>query len=251
MGELNAFSYRPGRSGLHRLDARIKLLGLALVSLLSMGAGHLPLAMLSILLMAMAVNCGLSILRLAVELKYFFYLLLLVFTARALSTPGEVFWQWSVFSVTREGLQAGVLMCWRLATVIIMGLLLVISTRTSRITAAVRWYLRPIPVIDETRIALMMGLVVRFIPGLLRRASETADAQRARCVENRKNPVYRLRVLVIPLLRNVFLEADELVQAMEARGYTGRRTEPEFALQRSDWLALSGLALLSGALILF
>ena len=53
MGELNAFSFRPGRSGLHRLDARIKLLGLVLVSLLSMGAGYLPLAMLSILLMAL------------------------------------------------------------------------------------------------------------------------------------------------------------------------------------------------------
>lgn len=238
MADLNVFSYRPGRSRLHRLDARVKLLAVMLLSLLSLGAGSVPLSVISILLTVLAADCGLSLLRLARELKYFFLLLLLVFVARSLSTPGEVIWQWHVISMTREGLVAGVLVCWRLGTVIVAGLLLVISTRTAHITGAVRWYFRPVPFINETRLALMMGLVVRFIPGLLLRAGETADAQRARCVENRKNPVYRLRVLVIPLLRNTFLEAEQLVQAMEARGYTGRRTEPEFSMHPGDWIAL-------------
>ena len=238
MVELNIFSFRPGRSRLHRLDARVKLLALMLLSLLSLRAGSVFVAIFSILLAVLAADCGLSLLRLARELKYFFLLLLLVFAARSLSTPGEAIWQWHVISITREGVLAGVLICWRLGIVIIAGLLLVVSTRTSHITGAVRWYLRPVPFINEIRVALMMGLVVRFIPGLLLRAGETADAQRARCVENRKNPIYRLRVLVIPLLRNTFLEADELVRAMEARGYTGRRTEPEFSMHPGDWIAL-------------
>ncbi len=249
MADLNVFSFRPGRSCLHRLDARVKLLALMLVSLLSLGAGCVSLAALSILLIVLAADCGLSLFRLARELRYFFFLLLLVFAARSLSTPGEAIWQWHMISVTREGLSAGILMCWRLAIVIVTGLLLVIATRTSRITGAVRWYLGPIPFINETRVALMMGLVVRFIPGLLVRAGETADAQRARCVENRKNPIYRLRVLVIPLLRNTFLEAEELVQAMEARGYTGQRTEPEFTLHRGDWIALACLGFLTLVLL--
>ena len=249
MAELNVFSFHPDRSSLHRLDARVKLLALMLVSLLSLGAGSVSLAILAVLLIVLAADCGLSLFQLARELKYFFFLLLLVFVARSLSTPGETLWQWSVINITREGLLAGVLVCWRLAIVIVAGLLLVISTRTSHITGAVRWYLGPVPFIDETRVALMMGLVVRFIPGLLQRAGETADAQRARCVENRKNPVYRLRVLVIPLLRNAFLEAEELVQAMEARGYTGRRTEPEFAMRRGDWIALVCLGPLALALL--
>ncbi len=250
MAELTVFSFRPGRSHLHRLDARVKLLALMLVSLLSLGAGNISLAILAALLIALTVDCRLSLFRLARELKYFFFLLLLVFVARSLSTPGETICQWSVINITREGLLAGALVCWRLALVIIAGLLLVISTRTAHITGAVRWYLRPVPFIDETRVALMMGLVVRFIPGLLQRAGETADAQRARCVENRKNPIYRLRVLVIPLLRNTFLEAEELVQAMEARGYTGRRTEPEFTLGRGDGIALACLFFLALALII-
>ncbi len=250
MADLNVFSFRPGRSSLHGLDARVKLLALMLVSLLSLGAGSVSLAVLSVLLIVLAADCGLSLFRLARELNYFFLLLLLVFVSRSLSTPGESIWQWYVINVTREGFLAGLLVCWRLAIVIVAGLLLVISTRTSHITGAVRWTLKPVPFINETRVALMMGMVVRFIPGLLLRAGETADAQRARCVESRKNPIYRLRVLVIPFLRNTFLEAEELVQAMEARGYTGQRTEPEFTLHRGDWIALVCLGPLALALLL-
>jgi len=248
--ELNVFSFRPGWSRLHRLDARVKLLALMLLSLLSLGAGRVSLAVISILLTVLAADCGLSLLRLARELKYFFLLLLLVFAARSLSTPGETLWQWHVINITREGVLAGIRVCWRLGIVIVAGLLLVISTRTAHITGAVRWYLKPVPFINETRVALMMGLVVRFIPGLLLRAGETADAQRARCVENRKNPIYRLRVLVIPLLKNTFLEAEELVRAMEARGYTGRRTEPEFSMHPGDWIALILLLFISIIVIL-
>ena len=163
-------------SGLHGLDARVKLLGLVLSIFVSMVAGYLLLAVISILLIALVVDSNLPLFRLARALKYFFYLLALIFLARALSTPGQVLWQGSLFSITQEGLQAGTLMCWRLTLVIVMGLLLVNSTRISRITGAVRWYLRPIPGINETRIALMMGLVVRFIPDLLQRTADIAAA---------------------------------------------------------------------------
>jgi biotin transport system permease protein len=251
VAELNAFSFRPGRSCLHGLDARVKILGLMLISILSLKAGSISLALLTIILIVLAADCGLSISRLAGELRYFFLLLLLIFVARALSTPGETVWQVKALTVTREGLWAGMLVCWRLLIVIAGSLLLVISTRTSRITGAVQWYFKPVPFVNETRVALMMGLVVRFIPGLLLRAAETADAQRARCVENRKNPVYRMTVLVIPLLRNIFLQAEELVQAMQARGYTGRRTPPEFLMRRVDWTALAFIVILSFTLIFY
>lgn len=249
MGELSAFSFLSGQSSLHRLDARLKLLGLILISLLSLEAGGVSLSVLSLIMMILAADCGLALTRLATELRYFFFLLLLVFIARALSTPGEIVWQWRFIHITVAGVVSGLLICWRLLIIIVASLLLVHSTRISRITGAVRWYLRPIPFINETRVALMMGLVVRFIPGLLLRVNETADAQRARCVENRKNPIYRLRVLVIPWLKNTFLEADELVQAMQARGFTGQRTQPEFSLHRIDWIALALLICLATGLI--
>jgi energy-coupling factor transporter transmembrane protein EcfT len=58
--------------------------------------------------------------------------------------------------------------------------------------------------IPGKRIATMMSLTTRFVPVILNQANETAEAQRARGVENRKNPVYRLIRLGIPLIRRTF-----------------------------------------------
>jgi energy-coupling factor transporter transmembrane protein EcfT len=95
----------------------------------------------------------------------------------------------------------------------------------------------------------MMGLIVRFIPVILNQAKETAEAQRARCLENRKNPLYRLVRLGIPLIRGTFEQADRLIVAMEARCYTENRTDPALSASRKDWIALLVVILLSGWIV--
>jgi len=79
---------------------------------------------------------------------------------------------------------------------------------------------------------------MRFIPVILNQAKETAEAQRARGVENRKNPVYRLTKLGIPLIRRTFENADRLIVAMESRCYSENRTDPELMSTPRDWVAL-------------
>jgi energy-coupling factor transporter transmembrane protein EcfT len=81
-------------------------------------------------------------------------------------------------------------------------------------------------------------LIMRFIPVILDQAKETADAQRARGVENRKNPVYRLKKLGIPLMRRIFETAEKIAIAMEARCYSENRSDPELSATMRDWLAL-------------
>ncbi len=83
-----------------------------------------------------------------------------------------------------------------------------------------------------------MGLILRFVPVIFDQAKETIEAQRARCVQNRKNPVYRLIKLGFPLMRRTFERADDLVAAMEARGFTENRTDPELVVHQRDWIAL-------------
>jgi energy-coupling factor transporter transmembrane protein EcfT len=85
----------------------------------------------------------------------------------------------------------------------------------------------------------MLSLLVRFLPVILLRAGETADAQRARCVERRRNPAYRLRRFAVPLLRRVFLDADALAAAMDARCHTDHRSPPAFRFSRPDAVALA------------
>jgi energy-coupling factor transporter transmembrane protein EcfT len=102
----------------------------------------------------------------------------------------------------------------------------------------VQWFLKPVPLIPEQKVAVMMGLILRFVPVIFDQAKETLEAQRARCVQNRKNPVYRLIKLGFPLMRRTFERADDLVAAMEARGFTENRTDPELVSNQRDWIAL-------------
>lgn len=238
MADLTAFSFHPGASLLHKLDVRFKLIFLVLISLASLKAAPLALCLLTFIFLALIINTRLPVKVIIKELRYFLLLLLLVFVARSLTTPGSPMFQIKAVSITLEGVHGGILVCWRLVMIITIGLIFVSTTRPSEIKAAVEWFLNPVPFIPAKRVAIMMSLVMRFMPFILDQAKETADAQRARFVENRKNPLYRLRKFVIPLVRRTFERADNLALAMEARCYSEKRTDPGLASKRRDWIVL-------------
>jgi energy-coupling factor transporter transmembrane protein EcfT len=249
MAELTSFSYRAGRSIFHGLDARFKLLFLVLISLASLKAGLWAMLFLSGGLLWMLSDASLSLVAVLRELRYFLFLLVVVFAVRALATPGDAVFTFKLMTFTRQGLFDGVLVCWRLLLVVLLGLVLTATTRPAEIRAAVEWILKPIPLLPAKRIGTMMGLIMRFIPVILNQAKETAEAQRARGVENRKNPVYRLTKLGIPLIRRTFENADRLIVAMESRCYSENRTGPELMSTRRDWAALFVIIALSFLMI--
>jgi energy-coupling factor transporter transmembrane protein EcfT len=173
------------------------------------------------------------------ELRYFFILLLFIFIARSLSTPGFPVMAWKTVQLTQQGLYEGVLICWRLTVIVFFGLAFVSTTRTSEIKAAVEWILSPLPFVTAKRAATMISLTIRFLPMILNQAKETIEAQRARGIESRKNPYYRLTKFTVPLIRRIFLDAEKFILAMEARCYSDTRTGPSFSAQKRDWLILS------------
>jgi energy-coupling factor transporter transmembrane protein EcfT len=246
MAALTSFGFRPGTSLLHRLDVRFKLLFLILISFMSLSGDFLRLGLLSCLLTVLIVNSRLPLKSGLRGMRFFFILLLLVMGARMVITPGDPIIEIKFFSITRQGTLSGVLICWRLTIIVLLGFAFVFSTRSFEIKAAVQWFLKPFAFIPGKRIATMMGLTTRFIPVILNQANETAAAQRARCVENRKNPVYRLIRLGIPLIRRTFERADRLAIAMEARCYSENRTDPELCAARTDWIALVVMMLICG-----
>jgi biotin transport system permease protein len=238
MAELTVFGFRQGTSLLHQLDVRFKLIFLVLISFASLKAQVAGLSLLTLILVVALINVRVSLGSILRDLRYASILLIFIFVARALSTSGSAFVEFKIISVTREGLYEGALVCWRLVIVIITGLAFVLTTRPSEIKAAVAWILRPFPFVPAKRIATMMSLIVRFMPVIFQQAKETLDAQRARGVENRKNPVYRLVKLGIPILRRTFERADKLALAMEARCYSENRTDPRLSSGIKDWITL-------------
>lgn len=250
MAELNVLGFRAGNSTLHQLDVRFKLMFLVVISLSSLKAFVPSLSLLTLILMVALIHAGLPLRMALKDLRYVFLLLLFVFIARSLSVPGSSIVEFKAVSVTREGLYEGVIVCWRLVIVIMTGLSFVVTTRSSEIKAAVEWMLKPFPWIPAKRIATMMSLIVRFIPIIFEQSKKTAEAQRARGVENRKNPVYRLKMLGIPLMRRIFERADKLVLAMEARCYSENRTGALLSSGAKDWIAFVGVVCLCLVIVL-
>ena len=246
MAELTAFSFQPGTSLLHRLDVRFKILFLILTSLISLGGGFKGLAILSALVIALIVHCRLPLKPGLKELRFFLLLLLLILGARMLTTPGAALIEIKSFVVTGPGLISGVLVCWRLVVIAFLGFLFIFTTPSAGIKAAVQWFLRPAFFIPRVRIAMMMGLIARFIPVILNQARESVEAQRARCIEMRKNPIYRLMRLGVPVIRRTFEQADRLIVAMEARCYSENRTDPALSATPIDWIALIVVSVICG-----
>ncbi len=233
MGELTAIGFKPGQSLLHRLDPRTKQALLMGLSLMSLWGNLIFLTLFTVVMIFFFSAAGLPIGRLLREMRYFLIMLCLIFGVRVVTFTGG--WL-PTFSAELAG--DALIVCWRLMVVVFMGVLLMATTRTADIRAALVWYLKPLPAVDEKMTATMVGLVVRFLPVILFQAGEIADAQRARCIEKRKNPLVRFMKFTITLFRRIFSSADELVEAMQARCYNERRTLPELSFSWRDGMAM-------------
>ena len=145
MASLTAFHYQSGKTMFHLLDARFKLLLLAMTSITVLNASAWALVVLSVFLVVVCWHVHLPLLSAAKELRFFVILLLMVFMARVLSTPGDPLMQLGVLKFSRQGLVDGGMVCWRLLLVVVLGLGLVFTTRVSEIKRSVAWFSNQYP----------------------------------------------------------------------------------------------------------
>ncbi len=99
----------------------------------------------------------------------------------------------------------------------------------------------------------VLSASMQFVPVLIRRARNIRDAQRARGIPIEGGPrtLFHLPALVGPLLVQAFKFADELAEAMEARGFgiSGRRFRFEPRFRWVDWMVVGiSLAVLTAGL---
>jgi biotin transport system permease protein len=240
MAELTTIGFRPGRSLCHRLDPRTKQALLMILGAASLWGKLAFLALLTTVVMALLHTAGVGLGRLIRDIRYFLFFLFFIFAVRTLAFKGG----W-IPVVAAESAADAAIVCWRLLLVVCMGMLLMATTRTADIRAALVWFLKPIPIVNEKMAGTMVGLVVRFLPLILFQGREIADAQRARGIDRRKNPLIRFMRFTIALFRRIFLSADELVAAMQARCYSEQRTLPSLSFARRDGLAMTAAILLS------
>lgn len=223
MAELIDFRYHGRPTFLHGIDPRVKLAGMAVLSVTTLAFGPAGMALASALVGAGALSIRRLAWRLFFRLKLFWLILLGVVLARAMTTPGDLVFKWHFIAASYTGLIDGLMISWRLLLIVYLSLLVTVTTPAHEIRAAVHWYLHPIPFVKGQTISDMIMLLIRFMPLILIRSQLISDAQKARSVSCRKNPLYRIRVFSMSLLRQTFLESEQLSYALAARCYDTQR----------------------------
>lgn len=244
MADMNIFSFRSGNTALHCLDVRYKAVLVCMVSLALLKSGFAGCFVCFLVLSWLVFATGISFMHLLGQLKWFIVLLAVMFAVRSLTVPGTpVFGFWDIV-VTREGMTRGALVAMRFFLVMMTGLLFSATTRPADLKSAAQWFLKPVPFVPEKRVAIMISLFLRFLPLILTQGRQVSDAVNARCGNLNKNPVRRIRYLVLPLLKKTFQAADSLCLAMDARCYSEDRTDPVFKTGGKEMVFLmSGLCL--------
>ncbi|MCL0090234.1 energy-coupling factor transporter transmembrane protein EcfT [Dehalococcoidia bacterium] len=243
--------YTPGSSVIHRLDPRVKIVAIMLLSITVLRADAFIAIAITILIAGITFIARLSpshLLRAVKPLAIFF---VLIFLMHLFFTPGAPI---PLPLATYEGLYRGVLLTWRFVFLILSAAILTMTTTPSELMSGIERLLRPLrPLgISSHDAAVMVSMVLRFVPTLLQELDQIREAQMARGADfkagNLLARMKRISSLVIPLVRNSILRAEELAIGMEGRGYhRGPRTYMrELRMTPSDYTILVVLMILTG-----
>jgi len=145
--------------------------------------------------------------------------LLAFFLIHAFFSPGSRLPAVPWIPVSGEGLRLGGVTCWRLGLILGYAVLFTAVTRPRELQGALVWLLRPVPLIPERRVGLMVSLTLRFFSIILDQAEEVRLAHKTRLGDRHRNPFRKVKLLVLPVLRRSLFRAEDVTLALAARGY--------------------------------
>ena len=148
----------------------------------------------------------------------------------------------------------------RLVLIISFSSLLTFTTKPTELTLAIEHVLAPLKIIKfpVSELALMISIALRFIPTLLEETQKILKAQTSRGADltegNLKEKVIQVISLLIPMFIISFKRAEDLANAMEARGYVPGKKRTSYRILKwrlRDTLYVTSFVLLTVYFIYF
>lgn len=157
----------------------------------------------------------------------FIYLLLLCalsFVLQYYFTTGPLLFKYEI-SFTNDGLIRVGFIVLRLLNLVLLSSLLTFTTSPMDLKNGLESLMKPLKIIKVPvgEIAMMISLVLRFIPTLLEETSKIIKAQASRGADFNeatfRQKMKQIISLLVPMFVVSFKRADDLANAMESRGY--------------------------------
>ena len=220
--------YYSGNSLIHRLDARVKIMGtLAFIIGLFVIDSFIGFAIATVCLAAVIKTSKVPLKFMVKGLKPIFLIILFTFFLNMFMIKGEVIAQIWILKITKEGLYQALFMTFRLILLIMGSSVLTLTTKPINLTDGIEYLLKPFAKVGlpAHELAMMMTIALRFIPTLLEETDKIMKAQQARGADfetgNILQRAKKLIPILVPLFISAFRIAQDMAMAMEARCYRG------------------------------
>lgn len=256
----NLGQYIPVESIIHRLDPRVKIASVIVLSIMILNSDAITGSMLSAFFIVLIPTSRLTLRHILKALKpmvIFFVLLFLLHLVFTEGTPILPFPLWRI-TITYEGLYRGVLITWQFSLLILSASVLTMTTSPTELVIGIERLLRPFKIlgIPSHDVAIMISIALRFVPVFLEETIRIKEAQMARGADFKTGSMVRrtkaITALLTPLIISSLRRADELAIAMEGRAYKrGPRTYlRELRMSPGDYAAVAVMILITGFHIL-
>jgi len=227
MNNITLGKYIPLNSPIHKLDPRTKIIAMmALLIAIFIPTGFVGYIIIGVILL---ITVLVAKLQLSFIWKSFKPMLLMLVFLSVINVfvikTGTPLLTIKTFTIYSDALvQTGYIIV-RLLLMIVITTLLTATTKPLDLTLGIEDLLAPLAKIKFPThdVAMMISLALRFIPQLLEEAQRILKAQASRGVDMEngtfKEKIKAILALIIPLFVSCFQKADDLADAMEARGY--------------------------------
>ncbi len=252
----------PGKSIIHRLDPRTKLL-LLIVYIVALFLAKSWCSYGLVLVFLTAVTCMGRIPFKAMTRGLKPMLVFIIFTAVLnlfYTKSGTLLLDWWIFEIWSDGIITAFFMVMRIMMLVCGTFLLTYTTSPIALTDAMERLLNPLKKLHVPvhELAMMMSIALRFIPTLIEETDKIISAQKARGADFETGSLIRrakaLIPILVPLFVSAFRRADELATAMECRCYHGGEGRTRLKVLRYAAIDLAafvvGGLLLAGVIVL-
>lgn len=251
-------SYMPMDSVVHKMDPRSKII----IMLLLMISIFIPSGITGYICIGIFICFVLFLSKLSIKYAFrsmkpmlFMMIFLLVINVLVIKT-GILWIQWGWFSIYSDAIYQTLYIVVRLLYMIIITTILTATTKPLDLTLGIEKLLKPLEKIKFPAhiIAMMISIALRFIPTLIEETQRIMNAQASRGVDldngSLKEKLMAILSLIVPLFIYAFDRADQLANAMEARGYNPNAQRTRYKVLKMSSLDYIGLISSSFLLIL-
>ena len=233
--------YFPGKSPVHLLDPRTKLIMLVVyIVALFAASSWLSYGLLLAFLVAVVKISTIPPKSIVKGMKPLVMILVFTGVLNLFFTTGEGeplidFW---IITIYQEGLIRAIFMVARILMLISCTFLLTYTTSPIALTDGLEALMNPLKKLKVPvhELAMMMCIALRFIPTLIEETDKIMNAQKARGADFENGSIMdRAKALIpilVPLFISAFRRADELATAMECRCYQGGEGRTKMKLLR-------------------